>query len=179
MKDREILERIGKGDEKALDYLYQKYYRMMVKMVVDNSGTEEEAKDIYQEAVLAFWQKAASRKLVLTSKISTYIYSICKNLWRKELEKKKRHTYEEVDGEEYQTHDQEERLRIVTECIGELGDACKRILTYYYFDGLSMTDISKKLKFANTDTTKTKKYKCKKKLDTLIKKKYSTLDFFD
>ena len=86
MKDREILERIGQGEEKALDYLYQKYYRMMVKMVVDNSGTEEEAKDIYQEALLAFWQKAASRKLVLTSKISTYLYSICKNLWRKELD---------------------------------------------------------------------------------------------
>ncbi|MCP4457453.1 MAG: sigma-70 family RNA polymerase sigma factor [Cytophagales bacterium] len=179
MKDREILERIGQGDEKTLDYLYQKYYRMMVKMVVENSGTEEEAKDIYQEAVLAFWQKAASRKLVLTSKISTYIYSICKNLWRKELEKKKRHSHEEVDGAEYPTHDQEERSRIVRECVGELGDVCKKILTYYYFDGLSMTDISKKLKFANTDTTKTKKYKCKKKLDTLIKRKYSTMDFFD
>ena len=179
MKDREILERIGKGDEKALDHLYRKYYRMMVKMVVDNSGSEDEAKDIYQEAILAFWQKAASRKLVLTSKISTYIYSICKNLWRKELEKKKKHSHEEVDGEVYQTHEQEERSRIVMECIEELGEACKKILTYYYYDGLSMSDISKKLKFANTDTAKTKKYKCKKKLDVLIKKKYSTLDFFD
>ncbi len=179
MKDREILERIGQGDEKALDYLYQKYYRMMVKMVVDNSGSEEEAKDIYQEALLAFWQKAASRKLVLTSKVSTYIYSICRNLWRKELEKKKRFTHEEVDSEEFQTHDKEERLRIVTECINDLGDVCKKVLTYYYFDGLSMTDISKKMKFANTDTTKTKKYKCKKKLDTLIKERYSTSDFFD
>ena len=65
------------------------------------------------------------------------------------------------------------------ECVGEMGDVCRKILTYYYFDGLSMTDISKKLKFANTDTTKTKKYKCKKKLDALIKGKYSTLDFFD
>ena len=179
MKDQEILERIGKGDEKALDYLYQKYYRMMVKMVVDNSGSEDEAKDIYQEALLAFWQKVASRKLVLTSKISTYIYSICKNLWRKELEKKKRHSHEEVDGEVYQTYELEEKSQIVMECINELGDTCKKILTYYYYDGLSMLDISKKLEFANTDTVKTKKYKCKKKLDVLIKKKYSTLDFFD
>jgi hypothetical protein len=42
-----------------------------------------------------------------------------------------------------------------------------------------MADISKKMKFANTDTAKTKKYKCKKKLDELIKKRYSTMDFFD
>ena len=179
MKDKEILERIGQGDEKALDHLYTKHYRMMVKMVIDNNGTEEEAKDIYQEALLAFWRKAASRKLVLTSKISTYLYSICQNLWRKELEKKKRHSYEEVDGEEYQNFEQKERLRIVQECMGELGDVCRKILTYYYFDGLSMSDISKKLDFSSTDTAKTKKYKCKKKLDSLIKQKYTMSDFFD
>jgi hypothetical protein len=53
------------------------------------------------------------------------------------------------------------------------------LLTYHYFDGMSMTDISKKLNFANTDTAKTKKYKCKKKLDSLIKKRYTIQDFFD
>jgi DNA-directed RNA polymerase specialized sigma24 family protein len=61
---------------------------MMTKMVMSNSGTEQEAKDIYQEALVVFWQKSTSKKLVLTSKISTYIYSICQNLWRKELDRK-------------------------------------------------------------------------------------------
>ena len=55
MKDSEILERIRLGDEHVLDHLYQKYYRMMTKVVLSNSGTEEEAKDVYQEALLAFW----------------------------------------------------------------------------------------------------------------------------
>lgn len=179
MKDKEVLERIAKGDERALDYLYQKHYKMMTNMVLKNNGTEDEAKDVYQETLLAFWQKAASGKLVLTSKISTFLYSICLNQWRKELDRKSRHTKEEVDSEEYQTHDQNERYQIVMKCIGDLGDTCKRILTYYYFDGLNMTDIAEKLNFANTDTAKTKKYKCKKKLDSLIKQRYSTTDFFD
>ena len=179
MRDTEILERIGQGDEKILDYLYTKYYRMMVKMVKNNSGTEEEAKDVFQEALFSFWQKAASRQLVLTSKISTYLYGICQNQWLKELEKKKRYSYEEKDGEEYQDFEQKERLKIVQNCMNELGDVCRKILTYYYFDGMSMTDISKKMNFANSDTAKTKKYKCKKKLDTLIKQKYSMTDFFD
>jgi RNA polymerase sigma factor (sigma-70 family) len=179
MKDKEILDRIGRGDEKVLEHLYSKHYRMMVRMVQQNSGTEEEAKDIYQEALISFWQKAASRKLVLTSKISTYLYSICQNLWRKELDKKRRFSDEEVDKEEFQDYEEQERLRIVKECLDELGDVCRKILTYYYFDGMSMTDISKKLNFSSTDTAKTKKYKCKKKLDTLIKKKYTISDFFD
>ncbi len=178
MKDSDILERISRGDEKVLDHLYKKYYRMMTKVVLSNSGTEEEAKDIYQETLLAFWQKASSGNLVLTSKISTYLYSICLNQWRKELDRKSRLSSEEVDGEETQGHDAEERLRIVKECIEELGDVCKGVLTYYYFEGLGMQDIAKKMNFANTDTAKTKKYKCKKKLDSLIKSKYTAEDFF-
>jgi len=179
MKDSEILERIKLGDERMLDHLYEKYYRMMTKIVLRNNGTEDEAKDVYQEALLAFWQKAVSGKLVLTSKISTYLYSICLNQWRKELDRKSRLSSEEVDSEDYQAHDAKERLKIVMDCIEELGDVCKKVLTYYYFDGMGMQDIAEKMGFANTDTAKTKKYKCKKKLDSLIKSKSTTEDFFD
>ena len=179
MKDSEVLKRISKGDERALDYLYKKHYRMMSNIVLKNNGTEEEAKDVYQEALLVFWQKASSGKLVLTSKISTYLYSICLNQWRKELDRKSRLSREEVDSEEYQDFDSKENARIITECINALGDTCKKILTYYYFEGLNMTEIAKRLSFANTDTAKTKKYKCKKKLDSLVQERYTRTDFFD
>lgn len=179
MKDREVLERVSRGDEKALDFLYKKYYRMMTRIVTNNSGTEDEAKDIFQDALLVFWQKAISGKLVLTSKISTYLYSICLNLWRKELDRKSRLSDEMVEGATYLDFERQERVRIINECINQLGDTCRRILTYHYFDGLSMTDIAQKLGFANTDTAKTKKYKCKKKLDMMIKRNYSSSDFLD
>ncbi len=179
MKDQEVLERIGRGDEKALDYLYKKYYRMMTRVVTSNNGTEQDAKDIFQDALIVFWQKAASGKLVLTSKISTYIYSICQNLWRKELDRKSRLVNEAKDGEEYPDHDSRERVKIIQESISALGDTCQKVLTYYYFDGLTMEKIAEKMGFANTDTAKTKKYKCKKKLDEFIKSKYTKSDFLD
>ena len=179
MKDKEIFERMCSGDEKTLEYLYKKYYRMMTKMVISNSGSEQEAKDIYQDALVVFWQKAVSGNLVLTSKISTYIYSICQNLWRKELDRKKRLTNEEKDSIEYVEHDKQERAKIINKCIHQLGDTCRKILMYYYFDGLSMQDIADQLGFANTNTAKTKKYKCKKKLDELVKSQYTESDFLD
>lgn len=179
MKDSEIMEAIGKGEESALDYLYKKYYRMMTKIVISNSGTEDEAKDVYQDALVVFWQKVRSGNLVLTSKISTYLYSVCLNLWRKELDRKSRLSHEEKDGAEYMDFDREERARIIHECINDLGDSCKKILSYYYFDNMSMSEIAERLGFANTDTAKTKKYKCKKRLDALVKSRYSAGDFLD
>jgi len=179
MNDQEILDRIKKGDESALDFLYKKNYKMMVNMIIKNNGTEEEAKDVYQEALLAFWQKAASGKLEMTSKISTYIYSICQNLWRKELDRKSRLRNEEKDGSVTDGHDEKERVKIINQCINELGETCRKILFYFYYDDYSMEEIAEKLGFANADTAKTKKYKCKKELDKLIKTKFSSQDFLD
>jgi RNA polymerase sigma factor (sigma-70 family) len=179
MKDSEILAKIRQGDEGALDYLYKKNYKMMTKMVINNSGNEDEAKDIYQEALIVFWQKAVSGNLVLSSKISTFIYSICQNLWRKELERKSRLSSEEKDSPEINDVDRQERIAIINESINNLGETCRKILTYYYFDNLSMNDIAEKMGFANADTAKTKKYKCKKELDELIKSKYTASDFLD
>lgn len=180
MKDSDVLEQISHGDERALDYLYRKYYKMMTSAIIRNNGSEEEAKDIYQDALIVFWQKVINNQLVLTSKISTYLYSVCLNLWRKELDRKSRLTNEE-QGQNvvYLEDDSKERSKIIHECIAQLGDTCRKVLMFYYFDDMSMQDIAKKLNFASIDTAKTKKYKCKKRLDNLIKAKYSASDFLD
>jgi RNA polymerase sigma factor (sigma-70 family) len=177
--EKELFERIQKGDEKALEFIYKKYYRMMTKLVITNSGTEEEARDVYQDALVVFWQKARSGTLVLTSKMSTYIYSICQNLWRKELDRKKRLSNEEKDSAESMDLDSPEREKIIAKCLEQLGETCRKVLMFYYFDELSMQEIADKLGFANTDTAKTKKYKCKQKLDELVKTQYSERDFLD
>lgn len=179
MKDSEIVLRISRGDEEALDYLYKKHYRMMTRLVMKNSGSEHEAKDIFQDALVVFWEKVTKGNFVLTSKISTYLYSVCLNLWRKELDRKGRLVNEEKDSPEFFDEDQKERTKIIADCIDELGDTCKKLLTYHYFDGLSMSDIAEKLGYANTDTAKTKKYKCKQKLFQLVRSKYSESDFLD
>lgn len=177
--ETELFARIRKGDEKALEVVYKKYYRMMTKMVISNSGTEDEARDVYQDALVVFWQKARSADFVLTSKMSTYIYSICQNLWRKELDRKKRLTNEEKDSPESIDMEKPEREKIIAKCLEQLGETCRKVLMYYYFDEMSMQEIADKLGFANTDTAKTKKYKCKQKLDELVKKQYSAQDFLD
>ncbi len=179
MKDQEVIERIMQGDEAAIEYLYSKHFKMMAKLVQRNNGSEDEARDIYQEALIVFWQKVTSGNLVLTSKISTYLYSICQNLWRKELDRKRRLSSEEKDGKVHIDKDREERIAIIHQCINNLGDTCRKVLSLYYFEEMSMVDIAKQLGFANADTAKTKKYKCKKELDKYVKARYTASDFLD
>ena len=44
---------------------------------------------------------------------------------------------------------------------------------------MSMSEIADRMNYSNADTVKAKKYKCKKRLDVLIKKNYSQEDFFN
>ncbi len=179
MRDSQLIEKIKGGDETALDYLYRKNYKMMTRLVLNNNGTEDEAKDIFQDAIIIFWQKTRTDDFVLTSKISTFLYSVCQNLWRKELDRKTKFTHEVAESATYSDADQQERNNILHICINSLGETCRKVLMYYYFDSLSMQDIAEKMGFSNADTAKTKKYKCKKELDDLIKSKYKATDFLD
>ena len=70
-------------------------------------------------------------------------------------------------------------VEVIQDCVGQLGDVCQKVLSYYYFDGMSMKEIAGKLGFANSDTAKTKKYKCKKELDRVVKSLYKAEDFLD
>jgi len=179
MTDKEVIEGIKRADEKMLDYLYKKNYKMMVNMIVKNNGTEEEAKDVYQDALIVLWQKILSTDFVLSSKLSTFLYSVCQNLWRKELDRKSKLSNEPVERGEINDIDKIERIEIINKCINDLGETCRKILTYYYFDNLSMNDIAEKMGFANADTAKTKKYKCKIELDKKVKSLYTASDFLD
>ncbi|HEY5824107.1 MAG TPA: sigma factor-like helix-turn-helix DNA-binding protein [Cyclobacteriaceae bacterium] len=75
--------------------------------------------------------------------------------------------------------DSAEREKIIAKCLDQLGETCRKVLMLYYFDEMSMQEIADKMGFANTDTAKTKKYKCKQKLDELVKTQYSEQDFLD
>lgn len=180
MDDRDILEKIKKGDESALDFLYRKHYRVILKMILRNSGTEDEAQDVFQDALIVFWEKVVNNKLVLTAKISTYLFSICQNLWRKELDRKGKNSGELlIEPADNFDPDRQERVNIITKCIESLNESCRQILTYYYFDKMNMSEIAEKMGFANADTAKTKKYKCKLELDKNVKALYTSSDFLD
>ena len=152
MTEQQILDHISRGDESALDYLYKKYYPMMTKMVLKNNGTVEEANDVYQDALIVFWQKAISGNLKITAKISTYIYSICKNYWLKELNRKKRLSYTEHEESVTESDQEDTMSKVVQDAMELLGDPCKSVLIYYYFNQMSMSEIANRMNYSNANT---------------------------
>jgi RNA polymerase sigma factor (sigma-70 family) len=57
-------------------------------MVKSNSGTQMDAEDVFQDAMLLIYKKISSGSLNLTSAFNTYLYAVCKHVWLQKLHKR-------------------------------------------------------------------------------------------
>ena len=174
--DELIIAEIRKKNEVALKELYKTYYPMVVHLICSNNGTEQEAKDVYQDAMIAFYERVQQPDFVLTCKIKTYVYAVCRRLWLKRLTQKKRYhgNIDEAESflqieEEIKSIDELESdyLKMNTAMAG-LGEPCVSIIRDFYVNGRSMEDISAKYGYTNADNAKNQKYKCLQRLKKLF-----------
>ena len=176
-EDNLIIKKILKGDESILEQLYLDHYPLILNFIIKNSGNEEEAKDIFQESILVFYNKVKEKKLFLTCSISTYIYSVARHLWLNELKSKSRNqlnieeleTYIVIDEDEKkEIKKKEDNLKLMNDSLERLGDPCKSILYDFYIAKLRMEEIAQKMQYTNAANAKNQKYKCLQRLKKIF-----------
>jgi RNA polymerase sigma factor (sigma-70 family) len=165
------LERIRNGDSKVFRELYIAHFGMVRHLIVNNSGTEPEAKDIFQEAMVLLYEKVSNELFQPASSLKTWIYAVCRNKWLKQLEKKKKN-YRFTDFERFDAVEEaEEENTAVHETLrasmSRLGVGCRKILLLFYYFKKSMEEIAAELNYTNADNAKSQKYKCIQKLKAL------------
>ena len=175
MSDQRILELIQNGkDSRALAKLYKNYHAVK-KYVNSTGGTDDDAEDIFQDALLMFINKVKEPDFQLSSTISTFVYGICKNLNKERIKSKSKQKKEETEPEEdNQTKGieeflhEEDQFEAVDKALIKIDKKCMDILTMFYYQKLSMKVIAEKLDFSGTASAKTQKYKCLDKARKLI-----------
>jgi RNA polymerase sigma factor (sigma-70 family) len=174
--DEAIMEGIRRDDDRALSYLYKLYFPMISHFILGNSGTDDEAKDIYQEGVIVFYEKIKENSLELNCQIKTYLYSVCRRLWLKRLAEKGRFANKIDDSENFiqveddtQRHEEQERqFGVMGEALDQLGEPCRSLIEDYYIKMQNMQEITEKFGYTNSDTAKNQKYKCLQRLKKLF-----------
>jgi RNA polymerase sigma factor (sigma-70 family) len=173
--DREVVLGILNNSEEALNRLYIGYFPMILQFILNNSGDEDDAKDVYQEAIIIVYNKIKSGDFELSSKLKTYIYSVCRRIWLKKLSRESKKTnlseFEDVESVELdlELHEEKDKqFEKMQSALVHLGEPCKTIIQDFYIHNLSMQDISEKFGYTNTDNAKTQKYKCLQRLKKLF-----------
>jgi RNA polymerase sigma factor (sigma-70 family) len=177
--DEQFIDGLRSGNNEVLAALYKKYYNVVLKFIVNNSGTEEAAQDIYQETVIVLYETAQKPSFALHCQLQTFVYSIAKRLWLKQLKKNgKTFLFKEEDENELadissEFHEHEARdleIERMNKSLLQLGEPCATLIRDFYVRRMNMDEIADKFGYTNADNAKNQKYKCLQRL-----KKY----FFD
>ncbi len=166
---------IKKNDRATLKKLYNQNYKKVLRYVLKNNGSDQQAKDIYQEAFLAMWRNIKEDKFIAQneSAVDGYLYQIAKNKWldylRSARYKKTTAITREIDSNEELEENEETyltQMRYVTQALNKMGERCKKVLQQFYFEKKSMREIAISLDIEES-SARNAKYRCMEKLRSL------------
>ena len=179
LSDNEYIEGLRLSDNAVIRSVYKKFYPAIMRMVLNNNGTEQEAKDVFQESILVLYHHVQKQNFILSCALQTYLYSVAKRLWLKQLSKKSgtfkldERFYEvddfaEAENETAVYEEREQNLEKMHESINQLGEPCKTLLTDFYIGRMGMDELAEKFGYTNADNAKNQKYKCLQRLKKIF-----------
>jgi RNA polymerase sigma factor (sigma-70 family) len=174
--EQALLLGLARNDKKAVETIYRENYNMIQVLVINNNGSADDAKDIFQEAMIVLYEKVRSGTFELNCLIKTYVYSVSRRLWLKRLQQLNRYSQglENIDGvvpveEEIEEHEKRNaEFEMMDKAISSLGEPCKSLLEAYYLQKRKMQEIAANFGYTNADNAKNQKYKCLMRLKKLF-----------
>jgi RNA polymerase sigma factor (sigma-70 family) len=179
-QEKQLLEGLALNDRAVIEAIYRDNYPMVQAFILNNSGNGDEARDIFQEAMIVLFEKATSGSFELNCLLKTYIYSVCRRLWLKRLQQLQRYgsLVENVEDilsvdEDLGLHEKHNADFVLMEtAMSKIGEPCKSLLDAYYIQKKNMQEIAADFGYTNADNAKTQKYKCLLRLKKLFFAQY-------
>lgn len=180
LKEQELIKGLALNEKGAIETIYKDNFAVIQHLIINNNGSEDDAKDIFQEALIVLYEKAKSGVFELNCQIKTYLYSVSKRLWLKRLQKNNRfelmtNGIEEIVQVEEDVSAHEKRndeFLIMENAMMHIGEPCKSLLEAYYIHKQNMQEISDAFGYTNSDNAKNQKYKCLMRLKKLFFAQY-------
>lgn len=179
-REKELLKGLANNEKPAIEAIYKDNYSLIQHFVINNNGTEDDARDIFQEALIVLYENSRSPGFELNCQIRTYIYSVCRRLWLKKLQYARRfesqvESLEETVSveEDLGVHEKMSRqYSIMKSAMGKIGEPCKSLLEAFYVHHKNMNEIASFFGYTNADNAKNQKYKCLMRLKKLFFAQY-------
>jgi RNA polymerase sigma factor (sigma-70 family) len=172
--DQEIIDGIKQQNSEVLLFVYHKNFRSVRHYIEKNNGSNQDAEDVFQDAMILIFDKINEDNFVLNCSIHTYLFSASKILWLKQLKFKERRKVVIEECDDFISNNEgildtilrTERKSIFLKHYNELTEDCQTIIKYF-LRGLSISEITKTMGYSSEQHTKNRRFRCKK---TLIEK---------
>jgi RNA polymerase sigma factor (sigma-70 family) len=137
--DQRYITGLLQNDTAVVKDIYSRFAGKIKSYIVQNSGSEDDAADIFQESLIDIYQQAQSRGLQLTCPFEPFLLLVCKRKWLNELKKRERRgvtkgtddlsdTGEDIFALAEQLQQQDEKASLFMQMFEKLGDRCREII---------------------------------------------------
>ncbi|MDO7850909.1 RNA polymerase sigma factor [Hymenobacter convexus] len=155
--------------EQALTQLYRRAFPSVSRHVLRHGGSAEDAQDVFQDALVVFYEQAVGETLTLTAAPSTYLMGISRNLWRHELRRRARLPHEALPDDPgplaaEAAPETEETSFAVLDYVERLGVRCKSLLLAFYYFQQPLTQIAADHDYRSVRSATVQKFKCLERL---------------
>ncbi len=182
MTEQELYDGISQRDNDTFLFLYNSYKDKIINLVKRNNGTEDDAMDIFQEGLIALWTNIKKGKVSVSndSRIGTYLYAICRNIWLSKLRKTRdvhfvsEESSHELPDDSENMSEYYEQIKVLEYLLTQLSEHCRKLLQLFYYQKASIREIADKLNIVEK-SAKNSKYRCMQNLRTLFKAQNSRL----
>lgn len=165
--------------EELFIQLYENVFPDVAFFIRKMGGTLEDTKDIFQDALVIYYEKVTHQELVIEQNETVYLLGICKHLWykkyRKEEQLKKGYPISDLMSREDTTPGVSQRMYKLIE---RSGKKCLELLQSFYFEKRNMKEIAVLFGFSGERSATAQKYKCLEKVREEIKSKSLTQEDF-
>jgi DNA-directed RNA polymerase specialized sigma24 family protein len=158
--------------------LYKQAFPLVAGHVAKMGGSFDEAKDIFQDALVLYYEKVQVPGLILTYSEKAYLFGIAKHLWSKRYQENNRHI--SLDSEENVSRhisdlaDAEYRevssLKLMR-LLERTGQKCMQLLSAFYYEKLDMETLAGRFGFSGARSATAQKFKCLEKVKETVKEK--------
>lgn len=163
-----MIKELKEDGNHAFGRLYTKYSGMVTRYVINNSGSAEDAKDVFQDTMLVLVEKLQRDDFQLTASLKTYIMAIARNLWLKRLRTAGRKVAldEELQDTQFMneidTAIEEERTYAdrLQQMLHKITAHCRGLIHDMFFRKKNIEQIQKKYGYASRHNAQNQKYKC-------------------
>ena len=170
------LKALLNNNVKIINTIYKDNFYKVKSFILKNKGQQEDAEDIFQKALLQLAIRYKKEKFVIKTSFEAYLFTVCKNLWRRELNKSKGQVtnYNLIELKD-ESDDialailEQKRWELFTESLELVSDNCKQILKLF-FAKVSYAKMVEVFNYNSETVARQRVFKCKNSLKERVKK---------
>lgn len=171
--EENIVSLIKSGkDREVVPVLYKKVYPLVEYYILRNSGTKDDASDVFQDTLLLFYKQIIQNSFDEKYKVYGYLYKISLYKWMNKAKKNSKIKFvDEIENLDYLIeHETANDVisnpdeNIIRKLFSSIGEKCIELMTYTTYTSLLLEDIMLRMELNSVAAVKMQLKRCKEKL---------------